>query len=71
MKLLLLILIVASCSTPEEATIEAGGKERVICLRPDNGSFVYCRDGRRSLFVCRHSPNSKCVEVRHVQEVWE
>jgi protein tyrosine phosphatase (PTP) superfamily phosphohydrolase (DUF442 family) len=71
MKLLVMLFVVSSCTWPEEATIEAGGKRRVLCLRPDDRGFVYCRDGHRSLFVCEHSPNSRCVEVRRVQEAWE
>ncbi len=71
MKLLIMLFVVASCSTPEEATIKAGGKGRVLCMRPDDREFVYCRDGHRSLFVCVHAPNSECVEIRRVQEAWE
>lgn len=72
MKMLItLMLLVASCTSPEEATIEAGGMGRVLCMRPDDRGFIHCRDAQRLLFVCVHVLNSKCVSVLRVMDAWQ
>lgn len=70
MKKLALLIAIASCTSPEEATIEAGGKGRVVCTRSDDRGFMYCRDESGAVFVCFHEVNARCISVVRAGEVW-
>lgn len=63
----LVALLLAACTTPEEAAVEQGGKAPVLCL--DNDNFSFCIDAAGVEFVCLSRTPSRCVSVTAVRRV--